>query len=59
MTRLIDVSLEEESATGQRLRKNKKNRTGTTGITEVVLENSKNQRIPEVRGDFWTWSDPN
>lgn len=59
-TSLIDVSLEEESATRQRTKKNKKNnRTGATGIIEVVLGSSKNHRILEVGGDFWTWPDPN
>lgn len=59
MTSLIDVSLEEESATRQRPKENKKIRTGTTGIIEVVLGNSKNHRILEVKGDFWMWPDPN
>lgn len=59
MASLMDVSLEEESATRQRPKENKKSRTGTTGIIEVVLGNSKNHRILEVRGGFWTWPDPN
>lgn len=54
MTSLIDVSLQEESATRQRPKNNKKNRTVMTGIIEVVLGYSKNHRVLEVKGDFWT-----
>lgn len=50
MTSLIDVSLEEESATGQRDKMNK-NRTGTTEIFDIILGSSKR--------DFWAWPDEN
>lgn len=42
MTSMIDVSLEKESATGQTPKKNKNNRTGTTGGCFRELKESQN-----------------
>lgn len=57
---MIDAPLEVESATRERdLKKtSRKNRTGTTGITEFVLGTAENHRIIEVRRDFWTSPGP-